>query len=73
MMLLAVCVVICDAKPVGLGQRVFFGVLLGITFHLANQMARHLGIVYNIPIFVSVTLPTILVLFYINYSLNKEY
>ena len=73
MMLLAVCVVKCDAKPIGLGQRVFIGVLIGITFHLANQVTRHLGIVYDIPIFVSVTLPTILVLFYINYSLNKEY
>ena len=73
MMLLAVCVVKCDAKPVGLGQRVFIGVLIGITFHLANQVTRHLGIVYNIPIFISVTLPTILVLLYINYSLHKEY
>ena len=73
MMLLAVCVVKCDAKTVGLGQRVFIGVLIGITFHLANQVTRHLGIVYNIPIFISVTLPTILVLLYINYSLHKEY
>ena len=73
MMLLAVCVVKCDAKTVGLGQRVFIGVLIGITFHLANQVTRHLGIVYNIPIFISVTLPTILVFLYINYSLHKEY
>ena len=73
MMLLAVCVVKCDARQVGLGQRVFIGVLIGITFHLANQVTRHLGIVYNIPIFISVTLPTILVLLYINYSLHKEY
>ena len=73
MMLLAVCIVKCDAKPVGLGQRVFIGVLIGITFHLANQVTRHLGIVYDIPIFVSVTLPTILVFFYIYYSLHKEY
>ena len=73
MMLLAICIVKCDAKPVGLGQRVFIGVLLGITFHLANQVTRHLGIVYNIPLFISVSLPTILVFFYINYSLNKEY
>ena len=32
MMLLAVCVVKCDTKPIGLGQRVFIGVLIGITF-----------------------------------------
>ena len=73
MMLLAICVVKCDAKPVGLGQRVFFGVLFGITFHLANQMARHLGIVYNFPIFISVAFPSILVFLYINYSLSRDY
>jgi len=73
MMLLSICIVKCDAKPVGLGQRVFIGVLIGITFHLVNQITRHLGIVYNIPIFISVALPTILVFIYINYSLSKEY
>ena len=73
MMLLAICVVKCDAKPVGLGQRVFLGVLFGITFHLANQMTRHLGIVYNIPIFISVAFPSILVFLYINYSLSRDY
>ena len=73
MMLLSICIVECDAKPVGLGQRVFIGVLIGITFHLVNQITRHLGIVYNIPIFISVALPTILVFIYINYSLSKEY
>ena len=73
MMLLSICFVKCDAKPVGLGQRVFIGVLIGITFHLVNQITRHLGIVYNIPIFISVALPTILVFIYINYSLSIEY
>lgn len=73
MMLLAICVVKCDAKPIGLGQRVFMGVLLGITFHLANQVTRHLGIVYNIPIFISVAFPSILVFLYINYSLRRDY
>ena len=73
MMVLAVCVVKCNASSVGLGQRVFIGVLLGITFHLANQISRHLGIVYDIPIFISVSLPSFLVLLYIAYNLRSEH
>ncbi|MCZ6805175.1 MAG: LPS export ABC transporter permease LptG [Proteobacteria bacterium] len=73
MMLLAICVVKCEARPVGLGQRVFTGALLGIIFHLVNQVTGHLGIVYGIPAFISVSFPTILVLSYIYYFLNKNY
>jgi len=73
MLLLAICVVKCEARPIGLGQRVFIGALLGIIFHLVNQVTGHLGIVYGIPAFISVSLPTILVLSYIYYKLNKKY
>ena len=73
MMLLAICVVKCEGRPIGLGQRVFIGALLGVSFHLVNQVMGHLGIVYGIPAFISVTLPTILVLSYIFYTLNKKY
>jgi len=73
MLLLAICVVKCEARPVGLGQRVFIGALLGIIFHLINQVTGHLGIVYGIPAFISVSLPTMLVLAYVYYSINKKY
>ncbi len=73
MILLATCVVKCEARPVGLGQRVFIGALIGVSFHLVNQVTGHLGIVYGIPSFISVTLPTIVVLSYIFYTLNKKY
>lgn len=73
MILLATCVVKCEGRPVGLGQRVFIGALIGVTFHLVNQVTGHLGVVYGIPSFISVTLPTIVVLSYIFYSLVKEY
>jgi len=36
-------------------------------------VTRHLGIVYNIPIFISVAFPSILVFLYINYSLSRDY
>jgi lipopolysaccharide export system permease protein len=73
MILLAICVVKCEARPIGLGQRVFIGALLGIIFHLVNQVTGHLGIVYGIPAFISVSLPTILVLSYVYYTLNKNH
>lgn len=73
MLLLAICVVRCEAHSIGLGQRVFIGALLGIIFHLVNQVTGHLGIVYGIPAFISVCLPTILVLTYVYYRLNKTH
>lgn len=73
MILLSICVVKCEARPVGLGQRVFIGALLGVSFHLINQVTGHLGIVYGIPAFISVTLPTMLVLSYIFYRLNQTH
>jgi lipopolysaccharide export system permease protein len=73
MILLATCIVKCEGRPVGLGQRVFIGALLGVSFHLVNQVTGHLGIVYGIPSFISVTLPTITILSYIFYTLNKRY
>ncbi len=73
MILLAICIVKCEARPVGLGQRVFIGALLGVSFHLINQVTGHLGIVYGIPAFVSMTLPTVLIFSYIFYTLNERY
>jgi lipopolysaccharide export system permease protein len=73
MILLATCIVKCEGRPIGLGQRVFIGALIGVSFHLVNQVSGHLGIVYGIPSFMSVTLPTILVLSYIFYTLRKKY
>ncbi len=73
MILLSICVVRCEGRPMGLGQRVFIGALLGITFHLVNQVTGHLGIVYGVPSFLSVCLPTIVVLAYVYYRLNKRY
>jgi lipopolysaccharide export system permease protein len=72
MILLSICVVRCEARPMGLGQRVFIGALIGITFHLINQVSGHLGIVYGMPAFLSVCLPTIVVFSYIYYRLSNS-
>lgn len=73
MILLAICVVKCEARPIGLGQRVFIGTMIGILFHLVNQVTGHIGIVYGIPAFISVSFPTILVLSYVYYMLKKQH
>jgi len=73
MILLSICVVRCEARPMGLGQRVFIGALIGITFHLINQVSGHLGIVYGMPAFLSVCLPTIVVFSYIYYRLSNSF
>lgn len=73
MILLSLCVVKCEGRPVGLGQRVFIGAILGVSFYLVNQVSGHLGIVYNIPAFLGVTLPTIFILSYIFYTLGKRF
>ncbi len=72
MILLSICVVKCDTRSMSLGKRVFIGALIGILFHLLNQISGHLGIVYELPAFVSVGLPTILVLTYIFYVLKQN-
>ena len=73
MILLSVCIVKCEGRAIGLGQRVFIGALIGILFHLINQVTSHLGIVYGVPSFLSVCLPTIFLLSYVYYTLNKAH
>lgn len=73
MILLSICVVRCEGRPMGLGQRVFIGALIGITFHLINQVSGHLGIVYGVPAFLSVCAPTIVILSYIYYKLSRSF
>lgn len=72
MLLLSICVVKCEVRRIGLGRRVFIGALIGIIFHLLNQVTGHLGIVYGVPTLISVGLPTIIVFSYICYSLSRN-
>lgn len=47
----------------GAGQRVFIGIVIGITFFLVNRVLNELGIVYGISPFLSAFLPLLLFLF----------
>ncbi len=60
MIVLAVPLVKSHAYTTVVGYRVFTGCLIGITFHICNQIAGQLGVVYSISPAISATLPTIL-------------
>lgn len=60
MTLLAVPLVRGHARSTAIGQRVFSGALIGVMFHIINQAAGHLGVVYQLPAPLSAGLPTLL-------------
>lgn len=72
MILLSICIVKCEGRPVGLGQRVFIGAISGISFHLMSQVSGYMGIVYSIPPFISVSLPTLLVFTYVYFAFKRH-
>jgi len=63
MIVLAVPMVRGTSRTTAVGQRVFIGALIGIVFHIINQVSGHLGVVYNIPPSISVTVPTLILSF----------
>lgn len=62
MILLAVLLVQSESRFTPVGQRVFMGTLIGIIFHIVDQISGHIGIVYNIHPLLSVASPTIILL-----------
>ena len=49
-------------RQVSMGQRVFLGVLLGMGFHLLNQLMGNLTVVYQWPIAIGALLPALILL-----------
>lgn len=49
-------------RQVSIGQRIFMGVLIGMGFHLINQLIGNIAVVYQLPIAFMVILPAMLVL-----------
>jgi len=72
MVLIAVPLVKSYSRMAAVGQRVFLGCMVGIIFHLVNQIAGHMGIVYNLHPALSVTFPTLFMLAVIGWLLRKE-
>jgi len=60
MIILSIPLVRSNSRTIVVGQRVFIGCLAGIIFHLCNQIAGHLGVVYEINPALSATFPAML-------------
>ena len=72
MILLAIPMVNCNSRFTAVGQRVFVGALTGVLFHISDQTAGHLGMVYNINPALTVTFPTLVLLGVIIYQLYEQ-
>ncbi|QCU89584.1 LPS export ABC transporter permease LptG [Thiomicrorhabdus sediminis] len=49
-------------RQVSVGKRIFLGVLIGMGFHLLNQMVGNIAVVYQMPIALAAFLPALLLL-----------
>ncbi|WP_228766895.1 LPS export ABC transporter permease LptG [Thiomicrorhabdus heinhorstiae] len=49
-------------RQVSMGQRVFFGVLIGMGFHLLNQLLGNLSVVYHWPVMLGAFSPALVLL-----------
>lgn len=72
MIILAIPLVEGNSRFTAIGQRVFIGAGIGIVFHIINQAASHLGVVYKIYPLLSVSAPTLLLLAVIYYLLREN-
>ena len=62
MLLITVPFVFGPLRSSGAGQRLFIGVLIGVIFHLINQAANNLGLVYDLPPLFGAGLPLVVLL-----------
>ncbi|NIN36869.1 MAG: LPS export ABC transporter permease LptG [Gammaproteobacteria bacterium] len=72
LILLALPLVKSDSRSISVSQRVLMGSLIGIAFHLFNQIAAQMGVVYSINSIVSATLPTLVVLAITFYMMRRS-
>ena len=62
MIFLALPLVLGGLRRVGIGQRIFVGALIGIAFHVIQQVSSHLGLVYGLAPWLSAAAPTVVFL-----------
>ena len=53
---------ISPSRTSSVGQRLFIGTLIGVTFYTVNQAVLHLGLVYELPPFLGATIPLFLII-----------
>ncbi len=73
MVFLAIPFVFGSLRSVGVGQRVLVGSLLGVGFHLFNQISTHIGLVYELSPLLSALFPATLFLLIALVLLSRPY
>ncbi|MCB1745945.1 MAG: LPS export ABC transporter permease LptG [Gammaproteobacteria bacterium] len=58
MVYLAIPLVLRASRGVTMGRRILVGAVIGLGFHIVNQAAAHLGVVFGVPAAWSALLPT---------------
>lgn len=61
MILMALPFVFGSTRALGVGARIMTGAMIGIVFYLFNSVFSRVGIIYDIPPFLSAAIPTVLV------------
>lgn len=56
MMFISVPFLFAHQRGGGAGQRLFVGILLGLSFYILNKLFNELGVVYGVPVIISATL-----------------
>jgi len=71
MILMALPFVFGSTRALGVGARIMIGAMIGIVFYLFNSVFSRVGIVYDIPPFLSAAIPTVLV-FVVWYTMMRR-
>ena len=63
MLLIAIPLVLTSQNRGGSsGQRIVLGVVIGVSFYIANRIINHMGVLYGIPPVLSAGIPSVLVI-----------
>ena len=62
MVFLSLPILLTTLKNIGIGPRIVIGSVVGLVFHITNQVAGHVGVVHQLPPALIIPLPTVLTL-----------
>ncbi|WP_028357159.1 LPS export ABC transporter permease LptG [Brackiella oedipodis] len=62
MITLAAPIAFIQSRKGGVGAKIFFGILLGLCFFMINQLSLNVGMLNNLPAWLTATLPNIIAL-----------
>jgi len=73
MILIAIPLVRTGSRSISIGKRVMWGCVIGVLFHIINQVSGHLGVVYQINPAVSMFLPIALFTVFLAIAMYREH